>query len=218
MAKQVYDDEKIKAIVNEIRRIVPTLNWTKFTTGNIPIGIRRVYEEGKILGYNDGERKGYDKGLLVGKVDGKNEGYADGFNEGYDKGYNEGVESSTGIELPTLTNPGTADDMLKDKQLIDGDGNIVTGTIETRTYEDLISEKGSATVTVPPGYYPVTAEKTINIEPFYYDGYNEGYRDGWAIGYYEGYDIGTNDGYDMGYDEGLEVGKNTFEDGNGVLY
>ena len=34
-----------------------------------------------------------------------------------------------GIELPELTNEGTAADLLSGKQLIDGEGNIVTGTI-----------------------------------------------------------------------------------------
>lgn len=34
-----------------------------------------------------------------------------------------------GITLPTLSNPGTANDLEQDKQFIDGDGNIVTGSV-----------------------------------------------------------------------------------------
>lgn len=39
------------------------------------------------------------------------------------------VEIVGGIELPDLTNPGTAADLVEGKQLIDGDGNVITGTI-----------------------------------------------------------------------------------------
>ena len=35
----------------------------------------------------------------------------------------------TGTQLPTLTNPGTAADMARGKQLIDQNGEIVTGTV-----------------------------------------------------------------------------------------
>ena len=35
----------------------------------------------------------------------------------------------TGTQLPTLTNPGTAADMAQGKQLIDQNGEIVTGTV-----------------------------------------------------------------------------------------
>lgn len=39
----------------------------------------------------------------------------------------------TGTQLPTLTNPGTAADMAQGKQLIDADGEIVTGTLREST-------------------------------------------------------------------------------------
>lgn len=38
-------------------------------------------------------------------------------------------EAGGGVELPELTNPGTAEDLEADKQLIDAEGNIVTGTV-----------------------------------------------------------------------------------------
>lgn len=49
-----------------------------------------------------------------------------------------------GVELPSLSNEGTASDMLSGKQLIDSDGNIITGTFtidsELSTQDDLISQ------------------------------------------------------------------------------
>jgi flagellar biosynthesis/type III secretory pathway protein FliH len=214
MAKKAYEEEKIRAIADQIKKLVPSLEWNEFTTGEMPDAIKQVYEAGRKSGNTDGylsgkiygENEGKAKGRLEGYRDGYNRGHEYGYQQGFEKGFEEGSKNNAGIELPELTNPGTANDMLKDKQLIDGEGNIVTGTIETKTYMDLMSEYGSATVTVPPGYYAVTAEKTIIIEPFFYNGYNEGYKDGWGVGYYEGYDIGTNDGYDMGYDEGYDAG------------
>ena len=38
------------------------------------------------------------------------------------------MEPNNGVELPELTNPGTAGDLASGKQLIDADGNVVTGT------------------------------------------------------------------------------------------
>lgn len=64
-----------------------------------------------------------------------------------------------GIELPTLTNEGSADDLLTGKELIDGEGNVVTGTIEIKTGSDLTTN--GATVTVPAGYYASQATKSV---------------------------------------------------------
>lgn len=68
------------------------------------------------------------------------------------------VES--GISLPTLANEGTAADLLAGKQLIDQEGNIVEGTIDTKTASNLTAS--GATVTVPAGYYATQATKTIS--------------------------------------------------------
>ena len=43
----------------------------------------------------------------------------------------------TGIQLPTLTNPGTAADMLAGKELIDQDGNPLTGTMPSLTAQTI---------------------------------------------------------------------------------
>lgn len=69
-------------------------------------------------------------------------------------------EASGGVELPTLSNEGTAGDLLSGKQLIDSDGNVVTGTIATKTSSNLTAS--GATVTVPAGYYASNASKSVN--------------------------------------------------------
>ena len=56
-------------------------------------------------------------------------------------------KASANIELPTLTNPGTSADLLSGKELIDQNGNKVTGTIPTK----------SATIITPS-----TSDQTIN--------------------------------------------------------
>lgn len=68
-------------------------------------------------------------------------------------------EGRPGKKLPTLTNPGVAGDLLSGKQLIGQDGNIITGTIPSKASSD-ISVSGR-TVTVPAGYYPSQASKSI---------------------------------------------------------
>jgi hypothetical protein len=68
-----------------------------------------------------------------------------------------------GVNLPTLSNEGSAADLLSGKQLIDGEGNVVTGTIETKTSSNLTAS--GATVTVPAGYYASQATKSIASVP-----------------------------------------------------
>ena len=65
----------------------------------------------------------------------------------------------TGTKLPELTNPGTANDLLAGKQLIDQFGNPLTGTIATKTQSDL-SVSGSSII-VPAGYYASQTSKSI---------------------------------------------------------
>ena len=68
---------------------------------------------------------------------------------------------SGGAELPELTNEGTSADLLSGKQLIDGDGNVVNGAIETKTSSDLTAS--GAAVTVPAGYYASEVMKIVDI-------------------------------------------------------
>ena len=64
-----------------------------------------------------------------------------------------------GVELPELQNEGTAADLLSGKELIDGEGNVVTGTIATKTAANLTAN--GAVVTVPVGYYASDATKSV---------------------------------------------------------
>ena len=64
-----------------------------------------------------------------------------------------------GTKLPELTNPGTAADLLAPKQLIDAEGNALTGTIATKTATNLTASE--ATVTVPAGYYAANVSKSV---------------------------------------------------------
>lgn len=59
------------------------------------------------------------------------------------RGYHDGTGkvTGTGTVLPALTNPGTAGDLLENKQLLDGNGNVVTGTLVPG------SDTGDATAT-----------------------------------------------------------------------
>lgn len=64
-----------------------------------------------------------------------------------------------GTDLPELSNEGSASDLLSGKQLIDGEGKVVTGNIPTKTVSNLTAS--GATVTVPSGYYATQATKSV---------------------------------------------------------
>lgn len=67
---------------------------------------------------------------------------------------------AAGVKLPELTNEGSASDLLSGKELIDSDGNVVTGNIPTKSDNDLTAS--GATVTVPSGYYASQATKSVD--------------------------------------------------------
>lgn len=70
------------------------------------------------------------------------------------KGLLQLAENNVGnVTLPELSNEGSAGDLLKGKQLIDGDGNIITGTIEPRDNEDIALYSDTGVVVVEPGFY-----------------------------------------------------------------
>lgn len=66
---------------------------------------------------------------------------------------------SGGTDLPTLQNPGDADKLLAGYQLIDQAGQVVTGTIPSKSASNLTAS--GATVTVPAGYYPAQVSKSV---------------------------------------------------------
>lgn len=65
----------------------------------------------------------------------------------------------TGVQLPELSNPGTAADLLAGKQLVDQYGNPLTGTMPQRSVANLTAS--GAAVTVPAGYYPSQVSKSV---------------------------------------------------------
>ena len=65
----------------------------------------------------------------------------------------------TGIQLPTLTNPGTAADLLAGKELIDQDGNQLTGTMPSLTAQTITP--GVSDQVIAAGRY-LTGEVTVS--------------------------------------------------------
>lgn len=70
------------------------------------------------------------------------------------------LNGKASASLPTLTNEGSAADLLSGKQLISSSGSVVTGTIATKTSSNLSAS--GATVTVPAGYYASNASKSVS--------------------------------------------------------
>jgi hypothetical protein len=65
----------------------------------------------------------------------------------------------TGIDLPDLSNPATGADILSGKEAINQNGKKISGTIATKTSDNLTVS--GATVTVPVGYYASQATKSV---------------------------------------------------------
>lgn len=72
----------------------------------------------------------------------------------------EGTHECEGVELPELTNPAASYDLVYDKQLIDSDGHVVTGTLGEATnglkvmgqFAELIGTPGNTTFNVTATY------------------------------------------------------------------
>lgn len=63
------------------------------------------------------------------------------------------------ITLDELTNPGSASTMLAGTEMLDAEGKKVTGNIASKSSSNLTAS--GATVTVPAGYYPSQATKSV---------------------------------------------------------
>lgn len=62
-------------------------------------------------------------------------------------------EASEGVELPELTNEGTSSDLLSGKQLIDQEGNVVTGSMPNNgTLSRTMDGINTKSITIPTGY------------------------------------------------------------------
>lgn len=66
---------------------------------------------------------------------------------------------SGGADLPTLKNPGDGDKLLAGYELIGQNGQVVTGTIQSKSASSLMTS--GAAVTVPAGYYPAQVSKSV---------------------------------------------------------
>lgn len=80
-------------------------------------------------------------------------------------------DANESVELPELTNPGVAADLLISKELIDGDGNIVTGTMPNNGIITKIMDGiGTKSITIPIGY---TSGGSISLDSTIDDEVNE---------------------------------------------
>jgi hypothetical protein len=81
---------------------------------------------------------------------------------------NELPNAGGGTVLPTLTNEGSASDLLSGKQLIDSDGEVVTGTMKNNgSVSSSIDGINTKSVTIPSGYTTggtVSLDNTIDNE------------------------------------------------------
>lgn len=74
------------------------------------------------------------------------------------------VPESEGVELPELSNEGTALDLLSGKELIDGSGNIVTGTMINNEAVSQTLDVNTTSYTIPQGYHSGFGEVSIITE------------------------------------------------------
>jgi hypothetical protein len=102
----------------------------------------------------------------------------------YEEGYEDGLAEGGGGELPTLTNAGTAADLLKGKQLIDGSGNIVNGAMPIADIEEVAHDVDASVVVIPSGYYE--KEEEIDVGNHWQYGYELGWHDGFDEGSSQG--------------------------------
>lgn len=65
-----------------------------------------------------------------------------------------------GADLPSLSNPALASDILSGKEAINSNGEKITGSIVTKTSSNLTAS--GATVTVPAGYYASESTKSVS--------------------------------------------------------
>lgn len=68
-------------------------------------------------------------------------------------------ELDVGITLPSLNNPGSAADLRSGKELIDANGNTITGSVTSRTSSSVTTSNN--VVTIPAGIYDSQVQKTV---------------------------------------------------------
>ena len=80
----------------------------------------------------------------------------------FPEGFVSAIENMGGVKLPELTNPGSASDLLYGKELINEEGEVVTGIIESKSSSDLTAS--GPTITAPAGYYASDVSKSVTTK------------------------------------------------------
>ena len=69
-----------------------------------------------------------------------------------------------GNKLPTLTNPGSANDLIQDKQLIDESGSIITGSMVDNGAVNATLNTVTTSYTIPAGKHSGSGKVSISVE------------------------------------------------------
>lgn len=73
--------------------------------------------------------------------------------------FNSDGGGTGGKKLPILTTPGSASDLRSGKELINADGEIITGSVTSRTSSNVTTSNN--VVTIPAGIYDSQVQKTV---------------------------------------------------------
>ena len=73
----------------------------------------------------------------------------------------EAIGSGGGVSLPSLGDPASASDIVNGKEAIDSNGQVITGTIPSRSTDDLTIS--GPVVNVPYGYYSDSVYKPVTV-------------------------------------------------------
>ena len=74
------------------------------------------------------------------------------------------VVEGGGVELPTLTDPASADEVLLGKEIIDEAGEKVTGTMPNHAGNSINLSPNYLSYTIPKGYHPGTGRVSVGVE------------------------------------------------------
>lgn len=133
--------------------------WKTLTANDIsltpPAGMTSTSIQGAVSELFQSGSEG--KSLIASAITAK--GVTTGADASFQTMHNNILAISQGTKLPTLTTPGTANDLLSGKQLIDANGNVLTGTIPTKTASNVTAS--GATITIPAGYYASQVTKSV---------------------------------------------------------
>lgn len=70
----------------------------------------------------------------------------------------------SGVDLPNLSNPGSASDLVQDKQLIDANGNVVKGSMPDNGTVNKTLDTSNTSYTIPAGKHSGSGKVSISTE------------------------------------------------------